>query len=73
MQVLWKAGVYSERKSYIFEISSDYKLNARAVKGCFVFIDVFLIIVIVEDNYWKDRNVHTSISMAFFIGIFLFF
>ena len=30
-QVLLKAGVYSEKKSYIYGVQSYYKLNARAV------------------------------------------
>ena len=31
MQVLQKAGIYSEKNSYIYEISSKYKVKAIAV------------------------------------------
>ena len=31
MQVLWKTVVCFERNSYTYEISSDYKLNEKAV------------------------------------------
>ena len=58
-QILLKAGVYSEKKSYIYGVQSYYKLNARAVYDVTFSSSLISDYCIICNNYYKNRQVNT--------------
>ena len=64
--IRWKTGVYSEKKSYIYEISSDQKLNAKAVYDAAFSLRIGFPLML-QNNYCKNLHVRTCTSMVSFI------
>ena len=71
-------GLYSEKSSYIYEISNDYKLNAKAVYNATfycklileIFTEMFLCIVLKLNNYIKFKTALLPRAHLYFNGIF---